>query len=230
LTLLGAVRFRRHYYHCPGCGQGVSPLDQALGLTAADRTPAADEVVCLAGVPASFAEAAEKTVPRAAGLRVAEPTGARAPEAAGARAGAALAAGQTFGPPRDWAWHKDADGKAVAYVSRDATGVGQQGPGGVAAAGRRASVGMIYNPAPDDRARRADPRGPRPAWPARYLAGVCPLAARGEPRRRQGAQVGMDRAERGVALSDGGAGLEDFLRENSPRVEGVICDSDHVAE
>ena len=52
LTLLGAIRFRRHYYYCPACGQGVCPLDQALGLSAADLTPAADEVVCLALVAA----------------------------------------------------------------------------------------------------------------------------------------------------------------------------------
>jgi hypothetical protein len=228
--LLGPMRLSRHYYHCPHCGRGSCPQDGGLGLQAHDLTPAADEVVCLAGVQASFAEAAEKTLPRAAGLRVAESTVERATEAAGARAGAALAAGRTFGPKRDWAWHKDADGKTVAYVSIDATGVGQQGPGGHKAEGRMAYVGMVYNPVPEDRARRADPRGPRPAWQARYLAGICPLAEVGEPLRRQGAQVGMDRAERWVALCDGGAGLEDFLRENFPRVEVVICDYYHVSE
>jgi hypothetical protein len=36
LTLLGAVGFRRHYYHCPTCGHGSSPLDEALGLSAVD--------------------------------------------------------------------------------------------------------------------------------------------------------------------------------------------------
>jgi len=230
LGLLGPMRLSRHYYHCRHCGRGACPQDGRPGLRGHDLTPAADEVVCLAGVQASFAEAAEKTLPRAAGLRVAEATVQRATEAAGARAGEALAAGRTFGPPRDWAWHRDADGKSVAYVSIDATGVGQQGPGGVAAEGRMAYVGMVYNPVPEGRGRWADPTGRRPAWQARYLAGVCPLAELGAPLRRQGAQVGMDRAERWVALSDGGAGLEDFLRENFPRVEVVICDYYHVAE
>ncbi len=230
LGLLGPMRLSRHYYLCPHCRRGACPQDGRLGLRGHDLTPAADEVVCLAGVQASFAEAAEKTLPRAAGLRVAEATVQRATEAAGARAGEALAAGRTFGAKRDWAWHRDADGQSVAYVSIDATGVGQQGPGGAAAEGRMAYVGMIYNPVPEERGRWAAPRGPRPAWQARYLAGVCPLAEMGEPLRRQGAQVGMDRAERWVALSDGGAGLEDFLRENFPRVEVVICDYYHVAE
>jgi hypothetical protein len=230
LGLLGSMCLSRYYYHCRHCGRGNCPQDDHLGLVNHDLTPAADEVVCLAGVQASFAEAADKTLPRAAGLRVAESTVERATEAAGARAGATLAAGQTFGAKKDWTWHKDADGNTVAYVSVDATGVGQQGPGGKTAEGRMAYVGALYNPVPEDRRRWADPAGPRPAWRARYLAGVCPLAEVGEPLRRQAAQVGMDRAERWIALSDGGVGLEDFLQRNFPRVEAVICDYYHVAE
>ena len=230
LTLLGVLHFSRHYYHCPRCGKGVCPLDQTLGLSAADLTPAADEVVCLAGVQDSFAVAATKVLARLAGLRVSESTAERATEAAGRRVAAAQAAGLTFGPPARWVWHRDADGKTVAYVSVDATGVGQQGPRGAAAEGRMAYVGMIYNPVPDDRARWADPSGRRPHWQARYVAQVQPLAQLAEPLRRQGGHVGMDQAERWVALSDGGSGLEDFLRVNFPRVEAVILDFYHVTE
>lgn len=230
LTLLGTIHFRRHYYHCPDCGQGVSPLDHTLGLTAADLTPAAAEVVCLAGVQDSFAVAAAKVLARLAGLRVSESTAERATEAAGRRVAAAQAAGQTFGPATPWAWHRDAEGKSVAYVSVDATGVGQQGPGGTAAAGRMAAIGMVYNPSPEERSRWADPNGRRPAWQARYVAQVRPLAELAEPLRRQAGQVGMDQAERWVALADGGSGLEDFLRSNFPRVEVVILDFYHVTE
>ena len=93
-----------------------------------------------------------------------------------------------------------------------------------------AYVGMIYNPVPDDRARWAEPSGPRPAWQARYVAQVRPLADLAGPLRRQGGQVGMDQAERWIALADGGSGLEDFLRANFPRVEAVIVDFYHVTE
>lgn len=230
LSLLGSLRFRRHYYLCRHCHHGLCPLDATLGLSAADLTPAADEVTCLAGVQDSFREAATKLLARLSGLRVSESTVERATEAAGTRVGQAQAAGQTFGPATPWAWHQDAEGKTVAYISVDATGVGQQGPGGRAAEGRMAYVGMIYNPVPEERTRWADPAGPRPAWQARYLAQVQPLAALAEPLRRQGGQVGMDTAERWLALSDGGSGLEDFLRTNFPRVEAVILDFYHVAE
>lgn len=230
LTLLGAIRFQRHYYHCSACGGGISPLDQTLGLTTADLTPAADEVVCLAGVQDSFATATTKVLTRLSGLRVSESTAERATEAAGTRVAEAQAAGTTFGPATPWAWHKDAEGKSVAYVSVDATGVGQQGPKGVRAEGRMAYVGLIYNPIPEERALWANPQGKPPAWQARYVAQVQPLQELATPLRRQGGQVGMDQADRWVALSDGGSGLEDFLQSNFPRVEAVILDFYHVTE
>jgi hypothetical protein len=229
-TLLGTVRFGRHYYHCRHWGRGTSPLDQTLGLTAAALTPAADEVVCWAGVQDSFAVAAAKVRARLAGLPVSESTAERATAAAGRRGAAAQAAGGTLGPASPGAWHQDAEGKSVAYVSVDATGVGQQGPGGAAAEGRMAAVGMVANPVPEDRQQWADPDGRRPAGQARYVAPGRPLAELAEPLRRQAGQVGMDQAERWIARADGGSGLADFRRANFPRVEAVIRDFYHVTE
>jgi len=230
LTLLGAVRLCRHYHHCPGCHRGTCALDALLGLRAHDLSPAADEVVCLAGVQASFAEAAAKVLPKLANLRVSESTAERATEAAGRRLAQAPQAGQAFGPQRPWAWHKDAQGKTVAYVAVDATGVGMQGDEGARAEGRMAYAGVVYNPVPQRRQRWADPAGPRPAWQARYVAQLQPLAALGGPLRRQAGRVGFDAAQRWVALSDGGSGLEDFLKDNFGRVEAVILDFWHAAE
>jgi hypothetical protein len=229
--LLGPMRLWRHYYHCRHCGRGACPRDALLGLRGHDLTPAAEEAASLAGLLASFAEAAEKALPRLAGLRLAEPTVERAAEAAGRRVAEALAAGQTFGPGQDWAWHKDAEGKAVGYILGDSTGVGMQGPNGAEAEGRMANVAVIANPVPEDRARWADPaRRAPPPWQARYLAAVRPWAELGEALRRQGGQVGLGRAERWVALSDGANGLEGFLGKNFPRVEAVILGFWHAAE
>lgn len=228
--LLGTMRLVRHYYHCRQCHHGVCPRDELLGLQTADLTPAAEEVTALAGAQTSFDEAAHKFLYRMAGLRLSESTVERTTEAVGARVDAAEAAGQTFGPAVAWDWHKDAEAKTVAYVAVDATGVGQQGPNGAAAEGRMAWIGMIYNPVPEAATQWAKPQGPRPAWQARYVANLHPLADLGQPLRRQGAHVGMDRADRWIALSDGGAGLEDFLRVQFPRVEVVILDFYHAAE
>lgn len=229
--MIGLVCLQRHYYHCAGCAQGFCPWDQTLGLTAQALSPAAAEVTCIAGVQASFAEASARTLRRLAGLRLSESTVERTTEAAGQRVVAAVRAGQTFGPKQPWAWHKDAEGKTVAYVAADATGVGQQGPHGAEADGRMVNVTVLYNPVPEERGAWADPEAVRrPAWQARYLASLDPLADVGTPLRRQGAQVGMNEAERWIALSDGGNGLEEFLRSNFPRVEAVILDFYHVAE
>jgi hypothetical protein len=102
-------------------------------------------------------------------------------------------------------------------VSADLTGVRMQGASGGRADGRMAAVGMVFNAGVPGQARY-----------------VCELsggqAGVGEPLRRQAAQVGLERAERWVAISDGGAGLEDLLRVHFPRVEVVVLDFFHAAE
>ena len=221
------VLARRAYYHCTACRKGHCPVDAGFGLGASDLTAGAEQLAVLFGTVASFAEAAEKLLPRASGLRLAESTIERATEAAGQRLGDALAAGQTFGKASDWAWPVDAAGRTVAYVSVDATGVPMQGPGGAPSEGRMAWVGKVFAPRAE-----AQPGPPtrRPAeGHARYLAGLMSLDELGQPLRRQAAQVGMDRAQQWVALSDCGSGVEDFLRVNFPRAVR-IADFYHVTE
>ncbi len=221
LIALGPVRLTRAYYHCRRCRSGHCPWDAALRLTAGDLTPAAEAMVSLAGLLSSFAEASGKVLPRLAGLRLAESTAERTTEGAGARLGARLSAGETFGAKTDWRWHQDARGRTCAYVSVDATGVGMQGDHGAAAEGRMAAVGLIVNPPPGEATGGVEQ--------SRALAALGPLAGLGEPMRRQGAQLGMDRADVWVALTDGGAGLEEFLRVYFPRAECVL-DFYHAAE
>ena len=230
ISLLGPLRLWRHYYLCQHCHRGTSPRDALLGLRDHDLTPAAAEVVSLAGLLASFAEAADKTRPRRAGLRVGASTVERATEAAGQRRAEALAGGQTSGAPQAWAWHKDAEGQTVAYLFADSTGVGTQGVGGAAAEGRMADVAAIANPVPEERQRWADPsRQEPPPWQARYLATWRPWSEMAEVWRRPGGQVGMNQAQRWLALSDGADGLEGYLEKTFPRVEAVILDFDHAA-
>jgi hypothetical protein len=187
-------------------------------LTASDLTPAAEEQVSLAGTLTSFAEAAQKVLPRMTGLRLAESTAERTTEAAGQRLRRQRAAGQTFGRTRDWPWSTDAKGRTCAYVSVDATGIGMQGEKGTAAEGRMAYVGLVYCPGAEGEPARE-----------RVLAGLYELAELGVHMRRQGAQVGMERADVWVALTDGGAGLEEFMTVYFPRAQCVL-DFYHAAE
>jgi hypothetical protein len=224
--LFGPLRYRRAYYYCRRCGQGRCPFDEQTGISARDLTPAAEQLATLAGAVAdSFGKGADLLL-EMANLRLSESTVQRTTEDAGARLAGLLAEGVTFGPAQRWTWNRDAKGRSVAYVTVDATGTRQQGPGGSRAEGRMAYVAGVYNPPP----AAALQVGPRPALQARYLSGLYALAEVGPLLRRQAAQVGMEQADLWVALSDGGNGLEDFVRQNFNRADlVVILDFYHAA-
>jgi hypothetical protein len=179
----------------------------------------------LAGIQESFGKAAERTLRKLAGIRLCESTVERTTEAAGARLGAALQAKAVFGEARRWEWNRDRAGKTCAYLSLDLTGILMQGAGGCKVEGRMVHVGMIYNPQP-----RADDEEAlsKPCDGVRYLAGLYTLEELGAQMRWQGAQVGMNDAEQWIALSDGGAGLEEFFDVYFPRAVKIL-DFQHAA-
>lgn len=216
MSLLGTLRLELSYYHCPQCGAGYKPWDEQLGLSAQALTPAAAQVVSQAGVLTSFGHASEETLRTMAGLRLSPSTVERTTEDAGRRVAERLAAGQTSGPPAAWRWQRDAQGRTCAYVSMDATGVRQQGPGGERSDGRMAQVGMIYNPRSAHDDRRPSRRQ------VRYLSGFYPLDELGRQLRREAEAVGVMEADQQIALSDGGAGLEDVLRTFFPRAVCIL--------
>jgi hypothetical protein len=251
-SLLGPIRFRRAYYYCRPCGHGSFPFDDEAGLAAHRATPGAQRLAALLGLTCDgFEEAALKVLPEACGLRLAESTVQRITEDTGARLGRLQETGlaPTSGKPFDW--HQDAHGRTCAYVSVDLTGVPQQAKGGGAAEGRMPYVAALYSPVPEKPDKdKAEPEplpvpgyepvpetaapagalpgaGPppgrkRPRMQARYVAGLYGLLELGLLLRQQAAQVGMERAQQWIALSDAGSGLEEFLRQNFNRANLVI--------
>jgi len=189
-----------------------------------------ERLATLCGAVADSFEKGTELLKETAGIGLGESTVQRTTEATGNRIATHMQKGRTFGGKAAWDWFCDACGRTVGYIGIDATGVRQQGPNGEAADGRMAYVGMVFNPLPDrERVFEGLPK-PGASMKTRYVSGLYPLAEMGPLIRRQGAQVGLDRAEVWVALTDGGAGLEDFVRENFPRVEAVILDFYHAAE
>jgi hypothetical protein len=230
LSLFGPVPCTRAYYYCARCGHGLAPWDRATGLTSRSFTPATEQLVCLAGtLSAGFEEAATKVLPEMANLRVAETTVQRTTEAAGQRAADHLHAGGTWAFRQYWDWHKDAQGRTCAYVSLDATGVRQQAKDGRQAEGRMPYVAMVYNPVPE--LPEDSPHRPAPGarLQARYLSGLYELDQLGLELRKQAGQVGMDRAEVWIGLTDGGNGLEEFIVRNFPRAPVLILDFWHAS-
>lgn len=223
MSLLGSVQLHRAYYHCAGCGHGLVPWDLRLAIGRRDLTPAAEEITTLAGTLDSFAQAAERTLIKMAGLRLSESTVERTTEEAGQRLRALRHKRVSLGKDRIWAWQRDARGRTCAYASLDATGVRRQGPKGARAEGRMAYNAMIYNPDSPHDARRCLPHQ------VRYLAGFVGLDELGLQLRAQAAQVGWDEAEQQIALSDGGNGLEEFIHRNFPLAQ-CILDFYHASE
>src|SRR5208282_974528 len=107
-----------------------------------------------------------------------------------------------------------ARGITCAYVSIDATGVRQQVKGGKSAEGRMPYVAMVFNPVPDLPPGHPHRLPSAVAMQARYLSGLYTLEELGVLLRRQAGQVGMNYAEQWIGLSDGGNGLENFLKSN----------------
>jgi hypothetical protein len=204
------------YYHCSHCGHGHQPWCERLRLGKGALTPAAEEISSLAGVLGSFADGAERVLRKMSGLHLSESTIERTTEAAGQRVAERLEAGQPSGPTEQWAWQKDAQGRRCAYVSLDATGVRQQGPGGARVDGKMAYVAMVYNANSDYDSTRPPPRQ------VRYLAGFYDFQGLGRQLHREALEVGWTAAEQQIAISDGGNGLEDFFRTYFPKAECIL--------
>ena len=151
-----------------------------------------------------------------ASIRLSESTVQRTSEAAGGRLRDLLQKHKVLGGPTPWTWHKDARGKTCAYVSIDATGVRQQGLHGEKAEGRMPYVAMVFNPVPDLPVGHPHRLSADATMDARYLSGLYSLEQIGVLLRRQAGQVGMNKAEQWIGLSDGGNGLENFLKTNFP--------------
>ncbi len=228
MSLCGPIRYRRGYYYCRSCGRGLCPFDARAGIGAHRLTPAAEQLTALAGGIADSFEKAADLLAEMAALDVGESTAERATEDVGLDIGRRWQRGEVFGAASDWPWRHDARDRRVAYVSLDATGTRQQGPGGRAAAGRMAYVAAVFNPPEVEWLRRKGQAAP-PAQ-ARYLSGLYELSQLGPLLRRQAAHVGMERADVWVALTDGGNGLEPFLQSNFNRPDlVVILDFYHAA-
>jgi hypothetical protein len=215
-SLVGHIRLNRSYYHCRACGRGHMPWVKELGLTENSLTPAAAEITSIAGVQTSFGKASEITLRKLSGLRLSESTVERTTEATGERIARLREQRVQFGEPTKWKWQRDAHGRKCGYVSLDATGVRQQGPGGARAEGRMAYVGMIYNPNSEHDNDRPPPHQ------VRYLAGFYELDTLGAQLRCQAEHVGWKDVEEQIALTDGGAGLEEMLARFFPRATCIL--------
>ena len=223
VSLFGPLLLLLSYYRCVKCGTSQKPWDQMLGLGRDSLTPAVSQLVSQAGVLTSFGEASDPTLKSMCGLHVSESTVQRTTESVGKRVRDLRDQAETQGPSVEWEWQRDAEGCTCAYVSLDHTGVRQQGPDAARADGKMVPVAMVYNVCSDH-----DDRTPPPGQ-VRFLSGFYDLKDIGRHLRREAEAVGIMQADRQIALSDGGSGLEDVLKTFFPNCV-CILDFFHAKE
>ncbi len=202
-SLLGDLNFPRAYYHCDTCHHGWHPTDAELGLET-KWTRGVQELISLAGVQNAFAESAERILHRMSAVHVSASTVQRVTESAGQAVADQRAAGESISPSEVWTWPKDARGTTTAYVSLDATGVPQQGENAGPCEGRMAWVGSVFIPAFYSKRKMRH---------TRYVSGLMSLEEIGRQLRHECQQVGLERADLTICLTDGGRGLEDCLTD-----------------
>jgi len=200
LTANGDVAVQRAYYHCAACGKGHFPFDQACGLQADRLSTGLRPLVCLAGALASFRDAAEDLLRRLAGVRLSASTVLRATEQAGAQLQQQQRQGDVVVPPgsTDWDFTVPKHKHTAAYLGLDAFSVPIQGPGGKKAEGRMLYVGLLYTPDKKQTHYLVD-------FDLDQLAGQM---------RRAAIALGLSRADRVLAISDAGNGLEAALKRH----------------
>jgi hypothetical protein len=157
-------------------------------------------LVCLAGVLESFADGADDILRRFSGLRLSAATARRVTEAAGQRLQQRQRGGDLVRARRGRPWDfrlRERPG-TVAYLGLDAFSVPRQAPGGGRAEGRMLSTAILYTPDKEHH---------------HYLVDFDLDQLAGQLRRAAGA-LGLDAAERLIALTDAGNGLEAALRRH----------------
>jgi hypothetical protein len=173
-------------------------------------------LVCLAGVLESFRDGADDILRRFAGVRLSGSTTRRQT----AKAGEALAQRQQAGdivtpaPLKPWDFRLEDQPGTVAYLGLDAFCVPRQQPGGGKAEGRMLYTAVLYTPDKEHHHYLVD-------FDLRRLAAQM---------RRAAVALGLSAAQKVIALTDAGNGIEAALRDNFWDDLLCILDWYHAAE
>ena len=215
LTVHGEMQVRRAYYRCARCPQSFIPYDAAMGLHNS-ISPGFRPLICLAGVLAPFADAAEDIVHRYTGVRLSASTVLRCTEAEGERLRAQSRCGRMVEPTvPEPGWTKPREhGEPAAYVGLDAFSVPMQGAGAGPAEHRMLYTALVYTP---DKKHH------------RYLVDFD-LDVLAEQLRSQVRACGLKDVGQLVAITDGGNGLEEALQRHLSDKLTTVLDWYHAAE
>jgi len=126
VSALGAIRLERAYYHCPACGHGFCPRDEALGLESSSLTPGVLRMAASAAALVSFEESSG-LLHELAGVEVSAKQVERVAEALGAE----------IAVDERQAVEKESPAAPTLYLGMDGTGVPMRASEVVGRAGKQ---------------------------------------------------------------------------------------------
>ena len=223
-SILGRLCLSRAYYHCPSCGRGSHPRDQALGLEGTSLSPGVTRMVGFAAGETSFRRSSE-LLRVLAGLRLDAKRVERTAEALGAeiaqdeqrRVAAAAPAADTL--------YLGMDGTGLPVRPSETAGrPGKQPDGSARTREVKVVQGWIMR-------RTKDGALEREPGSVRYSAAVESAAVHDTDRTlppfaqrvaREAARHGFDRARRQVVLGDGAAWIWNLVAEQFPQAIQIV--------
>jgi hypothetical protein len=207
LSVNGEMRLERAYYHCKHCKTGHFPLDQTNQLQDDHISPGLRPLVCLAGVLNSFRDGADDILGRFCGVRISASSVRRITEEVGEELQKMQQAGDVIVPQNVPSWNFKIEGQeqTVAYLGLDAFSIPIQKPRGAKAEGRMLYVGTLYTPNKEKHHYVVD----------------FDLSKVASQMRQAATKLGLGNAEKVIAISDAGSGLEAALKRNFN--DGMLC-------
>ncbi len=205
LTVLGAIRVRRAYYHCSDCGAGVLPKDGDLDMASTSFSPGVRRMIGRVGAKEPFEEG-QRDLEELAGVsvsikaveRVSEEIGREVETASqGERKAAFSEKIVPFASPPAPTMYVAIDGTGVPV--RPAEVEGRKGKEGGPSRTREAKLGCVFSQTHRDEQGRAvrDPDS------TTYVGAIEEAAAFGARIYTEAARRGATRAPRLVVLGDG---------------------------
>jgi hypothetical protein len=201
------VSVERAYYHCQSCRQGHCPFDAANQLQGDHLSRGLRPLVRLAGTLVSFRDGSDDLIRRFCGLRLSAGVVRLATEQAGRQLQERQRQGRVVRPQKPAKWDFTIEGHrhTAAFLGLDAFAVPIQLPGGKKAGYRMIYTATLYTPSKSR---------------THYLADFD-LDQVAEQMRSAAKALGLGEADRLVAISDGGNGLEEAIHRHFD--DGLLC-------
>ncbi len=216
VTVLGPVALRRAWYHCAGCGHGLAPRDDELGVAGASVSPGLAAMNDLAAAAGPFAGAA-RLLEKLAGVRL---TARRVERAAGA-SGTALIASRKVVPlppsPLPGKLYAAIDGTGVPVTAKETAGREGKGEDGRART-REVKLAVFFTQDKPD----ADGYPVRDRASASVIATFGPAATFGNLVRAEGIRRGAGHVRQLTILGDGAAWIWNIATAKFPGATQIV--------